>query len=82
MVDEGMWALLLADLSGRGFCSGSKTRKGGPMDRAIVAGVPFSWVTADEAHGQVTYLRVWLEGVSASLCKRFVGSEGRGWTAW
>jgi hypothetical protein len=22
------------------------------------------------------------EGVSASLCKRFVGSEGRGWTAW
>ena len=25
-------ALLLADLSGRGFCSGSKTREGGPMD--------------------------------------------------
>jgi hypothetical protein len=25
-------ALLLADLSGRGFCSSSKTRKGGPMD--------------------------------------------------
>jgi hypothetical protein len=25
-------ALLLADLSGRGFCSGSKTREGRPMD--------------------------------------------------
>ena len=25
-------AVLLADLSGRGFCSGSKTREGGPMD--------------------------------------------------
>ena len=25
-------ALLLADLSGRGFCSGSKPREGGPMD--------------------------------------------------
>ena len=25
-------ALLLADLSGQGFCSGSKTREGGPMD--------------------------------------------------
>jgi SRSO17 transposase len=31
------------------------------LARAIEAGVPFSWVTADEAYGQVKYLRVWLE---------------------
>ena len=31
------------------------------LGRAIEAGVPFSWVTADEAYGQVKYLRVWLE---------------------
>ncbi len=29
--------------------------------RAFDAAVPFSWVTADEAYGQVKYLRVWLE---------------------
>ena len=23
--------------------------------------MPFAWVTADEAYGQVKYLRVWLE---------------------
>jgi SRSO17 transposase len=28
------------------------------LQRAITAGVPFGWVTADEASGQVTYLRV------------------------
>jgi len=31
------------------------------LGRAIEAAVPFSWVTADEAYGQVKYLRVWLE---------------------
>jgi SRSO17 transposase len=31
------------------------------IGRAIEAGVPFAWFTADEAYGQVKYLRVWLE---------------------
>jgi SRSO17 transposase len=31
------------------------------LERALEAGVPFSWVTADETYGQVKYLRVWLE---------------------
>jgi SRSO17 transposase len=31
------------------------------LERAFHAGVPFAWVTADEAYGQVKYLRVWLE---------------------
>jgi SRSO17 transposase len=31
------------------------------LARAFTAGVPFAWVTADEAYGQVTYLRCWLE---------------------
>jgi SRSO17 transposase len=31
------------------------------IGRAIDAQVPFAWVTADEAYGQVKYLRVWLE---------------------
>jgi SRSO17 transposase len=31
------------------------------LARALAAGVPFAWVTADEAYGQVKYLRVWLE---------------------
>ena len=31
------------------------------LRRGIDAGVAFSWVTADEAYGQVKYLRVWLE---------------------
>jgi SRSO17 transposase len=29
--------------------------------RAVAAGIPFRWLTADEAYGQVKYLRVWLE---------------------
>jgi SRSO17 transposase len=31
------------------------------IERALEAGVPCRWVTADEAYGQVKYLRVWLE---------------------
>ncbi|EME65479.1 transposase [Rhodococcus ruber BKS 20-38] len=31
------------------------------IERVLDAGVPFSWLTADEAYGQVKYLRVWLE---------------------
>jgi SRSO17 transposase len=31
------------------------------LARAFAAGVPFAWITADEAYGQVKYLRVWLE---------------------
>jgi SRSO17 transposase len=39
------------------------------LARAVAAGVPFAWVTADEAYGQVKYLRVWLEawGISYVL---------------
>ncbi|MFE0026773.1 IS701 family transposase [Amycolatopsis sp. NPDC059021] len=33
----------------------------GMLARAFEAGVPFAWITADEAYGQVKYLRVWLE---------------------
>ncbi|MFF0458706.1 IS701 family transposase [Nocardia africana] len=31
------------------------------ISRALEAEVPFRWFTADEAYGQVKYLRVWLE---------------------
>jgi SRSO17 transposase len=31
------------------------------LARTVEAGVPFGWVTADEAYGQAKYLRVWLE---------------------
>ncbi len=33
----------------------------GMLERALDAGVPFRWFTADEAYGQVKYLRFWLE---------------------
>lgn len=36
------------------------------LQRAFDAGVPFAWVTADEAYGQVKYLRVWLEDHDAA----------------
>nr|WP_213934391.1 IS701 family transposase [Rhodococcus sp. B50] len=31
------------------------------IERALDAGIPFGWVTADEAYGQVGRLRMWLE---------------------
>ena len=31
------------------------------IDRAMQAGVPFAWITGDEAYGQAPYLRDWLE---------------------
>jgi len=31
------------------------------LQRALDAGVPFAWFTADEAYGQAKYLRAWLE---------------------
>jgi SRSO17 transposase len=31
------------------------------LERAIAAGVPFAWFTADEVYGQAGYLREWLE---------------------
>lgn len=36
------------------------------LARAFTARVPFAWVTADEAYGQVKYLRIWLEEHDAS----------------
>ncbi|TWG07625.1 SRSO17 transposase [Saccharopolyspora dendranthemae] len=36
------------------------------LARAFDAGVPFSWVTGDEAYGQVPYLREWLEAQDAA----------------
>lgn len=35
------------------------------LARAIDAGVPFAWVTADEVYGQAGYLRDWLEDRAA-----------------
>ena len=31
------------------------------IGRAIAAGVPFAWFTADEAYGQAKWLQAWLE---------------------
>ena len=31
------------------------------ISRAIEAGVPFAWFTADEVYGQAKYLQDWLE---------------------
>jgi DDE superfamily endonuclease len=31
------------------------------LERAIDAGVPFAWFTADEVYGQAKYLHAWLE---------------------
>jgi SRSO17 transposase len=53
------------------------------LERAIESGLPFSWVTADEAYGQVKYLRVWLEQhdvcyVLATRCNEDVITVGAG----
>ena len=32
------------------------------LERAVEAGVPFSWVTGDEVYGSDRNLRLWLEG--------------------
>src|SRR5438132_637706 len=34
--------------------------------RAIAAGVPFAWFTADEIYGQAKYLQAWLEDQDVS----------------
>ncbi|WP_425573579.1 IS701 family transposase, partial [Nocardiopsis rhodophaea] len=31
------------------------------LQRAVESGIPFGWVTADEAYGQVSRLRLWME---------------------
>jgi SRSO17 transposase len=36
------------------------------ISRAIEAGVPFAWFTADETYGQAKYLQTWLEGRDVS----------------
>jgi SRSO17 transposase len=36
------------------------------LARALEAGVPFAWVTADEIYGQAGYLRDWLEDRGAA----------------
>jgi SRSO17 transposase len=36
------------------------------ISRAITAGVPFAWFTADETYGQAKYLQAWLEGQDVS----------------
>jgi hypothetical protein len=38
----------------------------GMLGRAFVAVVPFSWITADDAYGQVKYLRTWPRGTRAA----------------
>ena len=34
------------------------------LERALDAGVPAAWITADSIYGDVKYLRVWLEARS------------------
>lgn len=50
------------------------------LERALAAGVPFRWFTADEAYGQIKALRVWLEArdvfhVLATKCNDTVPSH-------
>ena len=49
--------------------------------RAVAAGVPFAWFTADETYGQAKYLHAWLEGqdiwyVMAIRCSDTVTTPG------
>jgi SRSO17 transposase len=52
------------------------------LQRALDAGVPFSWFTADEVYGQAKYLRSWLEERDVSYvmairrCDTFTTSTG------
>ncbi len=45
------------------------------LARAFDAGVPFAWVTADEAYGQAAYLRVWLEDRDAAHVLAFKSND-------
>ena len=36
------------------------------IGRAVAAGVPFAWFTADEAYGRAKYLQAWLEDQDVS----------------
>ncbi|REH30644.1 DDE superfamily endonuclease [Kutzneria buriramensis] len=52
------------------------------LARAIEVGVPFAWVTADDAYGQAVYLRDWLEDqdvpyVLAIRCKDSLATPAR-----
>ncbi len=54
------------------------------LQRVIDARVPFTWFAADEAFGQVKYLRVWLEQqdvfhVVATRCNDDVSARGIGY---
>src|SRR5215208_6231666 len=40
------------------------------LERALEAGVPASWVTADEVYGNSPALRGWLEATSCRMCWR------------
>ncbi len=47
------------------------------LSRAITAGVPFAWFTADEAYGQAKYLHAWLEVRDASYVLAIKRNEVR-----
>ncbi len=45
--------------------------------RAVAAGVPFAWFTADEIYGQAKWLQAWLEDRDIRLAARPI-RRGRG----
>ena len=47
------------------------------INRAIDAGVPFAWFTADEACGQAKYLQAWLEDRDVSYVMAAVSAGSR-----